>query len=46
MVHNGIVGNYAELKAFLMKKGVTFTSETDTEVVAQLIEYFYQGGHS
>ncbi len=43
VVHNGIIENYAELKAFLMEKGVPFVSETDTEVVAQLIEYFYQG---
>ena len=43
VVHNGIIENYAELKAFLMDKGVTFVSETDTEVVAQLIEYFYDG---
>ena len=43
VVHNGIIENYAELKAFLMDKGVPFTSETDTEVVAQLIEYFYEG---
>ncbi len=43
VVHNGIIENYAELKAFLMAQGVPFTSETDTEVVAQLIEYFYEG---
>ena len=43
VVHNGIIENYAELKAFLVDKGVTFVSETDTEVVAQLIEYFYDG---
>ena len=43
VVHNGIIENYAELKAFLEDKGVVFTSETDTEVVAQLIEYFYEG---
>ena len=43
VVHNGIIENYAELKSFLEAKGVTFTSETDTEVVAQLIEYFYEG---
>ena len=43
VVHNGIIENYAELKAFLIDKGVNFTSETDTEVVAQLIEYFYEG---
>lgn len=43
VVHNGIIENYAELKAFLMDKGVPFASETDTEVVAQLVEYFYEG---
>ena len=43
VVHNGIIENYAELKAFLMNQGVSFTSETDAEVVAQLIEYFYDG---
>ena len=42
VVHNGIIENYAELKAFLVEQGVPFTSETDTEVVAQLIEYFYE----
>ena len=36
VVHNGIIENYAELKAFLMNQGVSFTSETDAEVVAQL----------
>ena len=43
VVHNGIIENYAELKSFLIGKGVVFTSQTDTEVVAQLIDYFYQG---
>ncbi len=43
VVHNGIIENYAELKAFLVDKGISFTSETDTEVVAQLIEHFYEG---
>ena len=43
VVHNGIIENYAELKAFLMAQGVPFASETDTEVAAQLIEYFYEG---
>ncbi len=43
VVHNGIIENYAELKSFLTGKGVPFVSETDTEVVAQLIEYFYDG---
>ncbi len=42
VVHNGIIENYAELKSFLMEQGVPFTSETDTEVVAKLIEYFYE----
>ena len=40
VVHNGIIENYGELKRFLQERGVPFTSETDTEVVAQLIEYF------
>ena len=43
VVHNGIVENYAELKKFLEGRGVTFTSETDTEVVAQLLDYYYEG---
>ena len=43
VVHNGIIENYAELKDFLVSQGVPFASETDTEVVAQLIEYFYDG---
>lgn len=43
VVHNGIIENYAQLKQFLIRQGVPFTSETDTEVVAQLIEYFYDG---
>ncbi len=41
VVHNGIIENYAELKSFLKKKGYVFVSETDTEVAAQLIEYYY-----
>ena len=43
VVHNGIIENYAQLKQFLADRGVAFASETDTEVVAQLIEYFYEG---
>ena len=43
VVHNGIIENYSALKDFLVGQGVPFTSETDTEVVAQLIEYFYHG---
>ena len=44
VVHNGIIENYGELKAFLQEQGVLFTSETDTEVVAQLVEYFQRDG--
>lgn len=43
LVHNGIIENYKKLKEFLLKEGRTFISETDTEVVAQLISYFYHG---
>lgn len=43
VVHNGIIENYMELKAFLREKGYAFRSETDTEVVAQLFEYYYNG---
>ena len=43
VVHNGIIENYGELKSFLETKGVPFASETDTEVVAQLLEYYYDG---
>ena len=44
VVHNGIIENYGELKAFLQSQGVPFASETDTEVVAHLVEYFQQDG--
>lgn len=40
VVHNGIVENYLELRDTLLKHGVIFNSETDTEVIVQLIEYF------
>ena len=43
IVHNGIIENYIELKEFLVSKGRTFLSETDTEVVAQLLDYKYNG---
>ena len=43
IVHNGIIENYASLKAKLMAEGIKFTSETDTEVVAHLIARFYTG---
>lgn len=43
LVHNGIIENYLKLKQMLVSKGVTFYSETDTEVVAQLIDFYYKG---
>ncbi|MBO7475342.1 MAG: glutamine--fructose-6-phosphate transaminase (isomerizing), partial [Campylobacter sp.] len=43
VIHNGIIENYASLKAKLMAEGIKFTSETDTEVVAHLIARFYTG---
>ena len=39
IIHNGIIENYADIKAKLMAKGVTFQSDTDTEVLVQLVEY-------
>ncbi|MBQ3657678.1 MAG: glutamine--fructose-6-phosphate transaminase (isomerizing) [Bacteroidales bacterium] len=44
IVHNGIIENYATLKQRLIKRGYTFKSETDTEVLANLIEYIYLFG--
>ena len=41
LVHNGIIENYLEIKESLLQKGVNFTSDTDSEVVAQLLEYYY-----
>lgn len=43
IVHNGIIENYKYLRDQLESKGITFTSETDSEVVAQLAEYYYKG---
>lgn len=43
IVHNGIIENYLELKEFLTAQGRKFISETDTEVVAQLLDYKYNG---
>ncbi len=45
VVHNGIIENYALLRAQLTKKGYTFRSQTDTEVVAQLLAYYYAASH-
>ncbi len=43
VVHNGIIENYMKLKEFLQSKGYDFVSETDTEVIAHLVEYYYKG---
>ena len=43
IVHNGIIENYKELKQFLLDNGRQFLSDTDTEVVAQLLDYYYDG---
>ena len=43
VVHNGIIENYLQLKKKLLDKGYTFQSETDTEVLAQLLDYYYKG---
>ena len=43
LVHNGIIENYRELKEELLKEGYTFQSETDSEVVVQLLDYYYDG---
>ncbi len=46
LVHNGIIENYLEIKEHLQKLGVTFTSDTDSEVVAQLLEFHYNECHN
>lgn len=43
VVHNGIIENYLKLKKKLKKKGYEFISETDTEVIAHLLDYYYKG---
>lgn len=43
VVHNGIIENYAALKAFLEEQGYSFVSQTDTETVAKLLDYYYDG---
>jgi glucosamine--fructose-6-phosphate aminotransferase (isomerizing) len=43
IVHNGIIENYRELKEYLTAKGRRFISETDTEIVAQLLDFYYNG---
>lgn len=43
IVHNGIIENYKDIKKFLTGKGYTFISEADTETVAKLLDYYYDG---
>ncbi|XVJ68294.1 MAG: glutamine--fructose-6-phosphate transaminase (isomerizing) [Rhizobacter sp.] len=43
LVHNGIIENHDELRASLVAKGYTFTSQTDTEVIAHLVDHLYDG---
>lgn len=43
LVHNGIIENYAELREELKKTGVVFESQTDTEILAQLVNFYYNG---
>lgn len=43
VVHNGIIENYAQLKQWLKNKGYKFFSETDTEVIPNLLDYYYAG---
>ena len=45
VIHNGIIENYVEIKEFLVHQGVHFRSETDSEVVAQLLEFYYNECH-
>ncbi len=44
-VHNGIIENYKELKEKLLNRGYSFYSETDTEVITKLIDYYYKKYH-
>ena len=44
VVHNGIIENYNELKKFLIEKGYNFISQTDTEVIPNLIHYYFHNG--
>jgi glucosamine--fructose-6-phosphate aminotransferase (isomerizing) len=52
LIHNGVIENYSKIKAFLLTKGYTFQSETDTEVLCNLVAYHYakepadKNGHS
>ncbi|MDR2865678.1 MAG: glutamine--fructose-6-phosphate transaminase (isomerizing) [Spirochaetaceae bacterium] len=44
VVHNGIIENYIKLKNYLQERGVVFRSETDTEVIAHLLNFYYRNG--
>lgn len=44
VVHNGIIENYTEIRSFLENKGYKFLSQTDTEVIPNLIYYYYENG--
>ena len=46
IVHNGIIENYLDLKDFLKKEGYSFSSQTDSELIAHLLEYFLNKGNS
>jgi len=52
LIHNGVIENYSQMKTYLLKKGFTFQSQTDTEVLCNLIAYHYakesgnQNGHN
>ena len=46
MIHNGIIENYESLRRMLLKEGFRFRSDTDTEVLVQLIEYVYNKEHT
>ncbi len=46
LIHNGIIENYYSIRKFLEEKGVSFSSDTDTEVLVQFIEYYYQKNQS
>ncbi len=43
VVHNGIIENYSRIKTFLQEQGYSFVSQTDTETVAKLLDYYYDG---
>ena len=42
LVHNGVIENYQEIKCFLIEKGYSFYGQTDSEIVANLLDYYYQ----